>query len=114
MPTTVLYSPEHVESNGTSLAAVAQLVVLADSDAPSIEVDRITAIASCTLIITQLHNQRSIHHVPTIAQYSADHVESNGTSLAAVAQLAAFAHSVAPSIAVDHSAAIASCTLIIT
>jgi hypothetical protein len=68
----------------------------------------------CQLIITQLRNQTSFPHVPTIVPYSPEHVESNGTTLAAVAQTVVIPDSDAPSIAVDHCNAITSCIAIIT
>jgi hypothetical protein len=114
VPITVLYSPDHVESNGTSLVAVAESVALGVVEAPTIGVDHSSAMPNCHLIVTQLRNQTPIPHVPTIVRYSPDHVESKGTSLVAVAQLVALADSDAPSIEVDHSAAITSCIAIIT
>jgi hypothetical protein len=114
VPAIVPCSPNDAESNGTSLATVAQRVALAESDAPPTSTPYSTAMPRIELIDLPVSNQTPSHNVPTIVLYSPIDAESNGTSLAAVAQSVALAVVEAPSIAVDHSTAIASCTLIIT
>ena len=98
VPTTPHYSPIDAESNGTSLAPVAQLVALANSDATPTSTPYSTAMPIIQLIDLPLSNQTSSRDVPTTPSYSSVDAESNGTSLVAVRPTVALADSVAPSI----------------
>ena len=97
MPTTPHYSPIDAESNGTSLAALPQSVALLGPESQWIGPLPSAAMPRIQLIDVPVSNQTSSPDVPTISHTPPNDAESNGTSLAPVAQSVVPADVVAPS-----------------